>query len=140
MKKLILIICAIVSFASYSAERVKIGKRPKPVAVDQDSARKLGVSRRALAEMNRRLQVLNATTNRPVESVIQTREAQAGFRTKLKAAEIDAAYTRKLAKAAKKSTKAREKIIKTIEQAKKKSSDEDEIAFYDSLKELINSK
>lgn len=108
--------------------------------VRMEYAHRLHVSEQALAKMERRIQVLNATTNRPVESVIESYKAKAGFRTKLKEAEDDAKKARDIEKAAKKSTKAREKIIKTIEQAKKKSSDEDEIAFYDSLEELINSK
>lgn len=104
---------------------------------EREYAKRLGVSDKALKEMKRRLLVLNSTTNRPIEGVIETRAAKSGVREKWKAAEVDAKKARDLEKAAKKSTKAREKIVKTIEQAKKKATDEDEIAFYDSLIAII---
>lgn len=107
---------------------------------ERDYAKRLGVSDKALQEMKRRLQVLNATTNRPIEGVIETRVAKSGVREKWAAAEFDAAFTRDVRKAAKKSEKNLQKILKTIEQAKKKAADEDEVRFYDMLEELIYSK
>lgn len=49
----------------------------------------------------------------------------------------DAKITRDIRKAAKRAQKNIDKILKTIEQAKKKASDEDEVALYDLLIEML---
>lgn len=124
--------------AHKKSDGAKIAK--KELKAESEYAKRLGVSDKALQEMKRRLQVLNATTNRPIEGVIETRVAKSGVREKWAAAEFDAAFTRDVRKAAKKSEKNLQKILKTIEQAKKKAADADEVAFYDMLEELIYSK
>lgn len=122
----------------FKKEQAKVEKRKSEI--DREYAKRLGVSDKALEQMKRRIQVLNATTNRPIEGVIETRVAKSGVREKWAAAEFDAAFTRDVRKAAKKSEKNLQKILKTIEQAKKKAADEDEVRFYDMLEELIYSK
>ena len=51
--------------------------------------------------------------------------------------QADAKTTREIRKAAKRAQKNIDKILKTIEQAKKKASDEDEVALYDLLIEML---
>lgn len=51
--------------------------------------------------------------------------------------QADAKTTREIRKAAKRAQKNIDKILKTIEQAKKKTSDEDEVALYDLLIEML---
>ena len=51
--------------------------------------------------------------------------------------QADAKTTREIRKAAKRAQKNINKILKTIEQAKKKASDEDEVALYDLLIEML---
>lgn len=104
----------------------------------------IGVTPEQLAKMKRRLAVLNATTNRPVTAVIQSREAKATFRDKhraslmaLEQAEFELKPLRDVQKAAKRSQKNIEKVVKTLEQAKKKAASEDEAALYQSLIDIL---
>lgn len=128
---------------AWNKEHPKTGKKDdakiqkEKNKVDREYAKRLGVSERALDQMKRRIQVLNATTNRPVESVIESYKAKAGFRTKLKEAEGDASYTREIQKAMKKSTKAHSKIVKTIEKERAKATDPAEIELLDALLSVL---
>jgi len=104
----------------------------------------IGVSKSQLAQMKRRLAVLNATTNRPVSAAIQIRDAKATFREKFAAnlaalqdAETELKPLRDLRKAVKRTEKNLSKIVKTLQQAIKKASDEEEAALYQSIIDLL---
>lgn len=104
----------------------------------------IGVTKAQLAQMKRRLAVLNATTNRPVSAAIQIRDAKATFKEKfaanlaaLESAETELKPLRDLRKAVKRTEKNLSKIVKTLQQAIKKASDEDEAALYQSIIDLL---
>lgn len=134
---------------AYNAEH-----RPAKTIVHKTQAQLLGVNSGILATAKDRAEIIKHTERKAAKTDIMGRKAKASMRDRIEQVketaktqaeradlnEHDANKARALEKAAKKSAKAREKIIKTIEQAKKKSTDEDEIAFYDSLEEIINSK
>lgn len=104
----------------------------------------IGVTRAQLAQMKRRLAVLNATTNRPVSAAIQVRDAKATFKEKfaanlaaLESAETELKPLRDLRKAVKRTEKNLSKIVKTLQQAIKKASDEEEAALYQAIIDLL---
>ena len=104
----------------------------------------IGVTKAQLAQMKRRLAVLDATTNRPVSAAIQVRDAKATFKEKfaanlaaLESAETELKPLRDLRKAVKRTEKNLSKIVKTLQQAIKKASDEEEAALYQAIIDLL---
>ncbi len=112
----------------------------------------LGVDAKKLDSMYYRAQIIEATRKKQGEkSELIGRKAKASMRERIEQAknevkvqaeraeanEAEAKKMRELAKAAKKSAKNLDKILKNIEKAKKQSSDEEELAFYETLETII---
>ena len=90
---------------------------------------------------NRRICVNRDTTTLPgyviTPAVVTNRLQKIVGKEQSNPLQADAKTTREIRKAAKRAQKNIDKILKTIEQAKKKASDEDEVALYDLLIEML---